>query len=107
MKPAILLLSLVLAAIMAGPAVAAPRSIADCEKIRDDDAYNRCLASFGPKRGVSRGAGKVYPYDARGGTRRVRAGRAAPVSRYRGIRIQRLKHGRVRSTISVPVRRKR
>lgn len=25
--------------------------IADCEKISAADAYNRCLASFGPKRG--------------------------------------------------------
>lgn len=27
---------------------AAPRSIDDCEKIEAADAYNRCLASFGP-----------------------------------------------------------
>jgi hypothetical protein len=27
---------------------AAPRSIRDCEKIQAADAYNRCLASFGP-----------------------------------------------------------
>jgi hypothetical protein len=27
---------------------AAPRSIKDCEKIQAADAYNRCLASFGP-----------------------------------------------------------
>lgn len=29
-------------------AVAAPRTIADCERIEAADAYNRCLASFGP-----------------------------------------------------------
>lgn len=29
-------------------ASAAPRSIKDCEKIKAADAYNRCLASFGP-----------------------------------------------------------
>jgi hypothetical protein len=29
-------------------AVAAPRTIADCEQIEAADAYNRCLASFGP-----------------------------------------------------------
>jgi len=27
---------------------AAPASINDCEKIQEADAYNRCLASFGP-----------------------------------------------------------
>ncbi len=30
-------------------AFAAPHSIADCEQIQGSDAYNRCLASFGPK----------------------------------------------------------
>ncbi|KAA2235607.1 hypothetical protein [Salinarimonas soli] len=29
----------------------APRSIADCERIKVDMAYNQCLAEFGPKRG--------------------------------------------------------
>lgn len=29
----------------------AQRSQADCDKLTNDDAYNRCLASFGPKRG--------------------------------------------------------
>ena len=31
-----------------GAAAAAPQSIGDCEKIADPDAYNRCLAAFGP-----------------------------------------------------------
>jgi len=30
------------------PCVAAPRTIEDCEKIDAADAYNNCLASFGP-----------------------------------------------------------
>ena len=38
-----------LLALLVGPAVAA--GIDDCEKISAPDAYNRCLASFGPKRG--------------------------------------------------------
>lgn len=38
-------------------AFAAPRSIADCEAIQAADAYNRCLASFGPVRG---GGGRYY-----------------------------------------------
>jgi len=43
---------------LAAPALAAPRSIADCEKIQDADAYNRCLAAFGPTRGQH---GASYP----------------------------------------------
>jgi hypothetical protein len=45
-------------AVVAQPAIAAPRSIADCERIQDPDAYNRCLASFGPTRGQH---GASYP----------------------------------------------
>jgi hypothetical protein len=32
-------------------AMAQPSSMADCERIKNDLAYNECLASFGPKRG--------------------------------------------------------
>ncbi|HEY0146559.1 MAG TPA: hypothetical protein VGB93_10525 [Methylovirgula sp.] len=32
----------------AAPLAAAPRTINDCEKIQAADAYNQCLASFGP-----------------------------------------------------------
>jgi hypothetical protein len=46
------------AALLAGKAYAAPLSIADCEAIEAADAYNRCLASFGPVRGG--GGGKYY-----------------------------------------------
>jgi hypothetical protein len=28
-----------------------PASVAECERIKNDLAYNQCLASFGPKRG--------------------------------------------------------
>jgi hypothetical protein len=35
----------------------APKSIADCEKIKGDLAYNQCLASFGPKVGERRSRG--------------------------------------------------
>src|SRR5579875_1329298 len=42
------------AALIAAPAslIAAPRTINDCEKIQAADAYNQCLALFGP---VARG----------------------------------------------------
>ena len=39
-------------------AEAAPRSIDDCEKIKEAEAYNLCLASFGPVRGQHT---KTYP----------------------------------------------
>jgi hypothetical protein len=35
----------------AAAAQSPPASMADCERIRSDLAYNQCLASFGPKRG--------------------------------------------------------
>ena len=42
----------------AAQALEAPKSVSDCERIKNDMAYNQCLASFGPKRGErgSRGA---------------------------------------------------
>jgi hypothetical protein len=36
--------------LFAGEAVAAA-SLADCDKISNDDAFNKCLASFGPRPG--------------------------------------------------------
>ena len=47
-------------AFLAVPLAAAPRSIKDCEKIQAADAYNRCLASFGPvahMHGMTSGSG--------------------------------------------------
>ncbi|QGM47422.1 hypothetical protein [Methylocystis heyeri] len=41
-------------------AFAAPRSIADCEKIEAALAYNECLASFGPAAGHSGGGAAHY-----------------------------------------------
>lgn len=41
---------------------AAPRTIDDCEKIKEADAYNLCLAGFGPTRGQHN---KSYPGMAR------------------------------------------
>ncbi len=36
---------------LAATAQPAPASPGDCERIKNDLAYNQCLASFGPKRG--------------------------------------------------------
>jgi hypothetical protein len=47
-RRAVPLLSLLGIGLLAAPLAAAPRSINDCEKIQSADAYNQCLASFGP-----------------------------------------------------------
>jgi len=47
-----------LMALVGAPSIAAPRVIDDCEAIKEADAYNNCLASFGPMRGQRT---KVYP----------------------------------------------
>jgi hypothetical protein len=39
-----------------------PKSIADCEKIKGDLAYNQCLSMFGPRVGERRARG-VAPAD--------------------------------------------
>ena len=51
-----ILTAVFVAALVAAPAQskAAPRSIDDCEKIQAADAYNQCLALFGP---LARGHG--------------------------------------------------
>jgi hypothetical protein len=58
---------LALFALLVFPAAAlaqpAPKSIADCEKIRGDLAYNQCLSMFGPRVGERRSRG-VAPADA-------------------------------------------
>ena len=42
------ILALLTSGLLATSLGAAPRTIKDCEKIQAADAYNRCLASFGP-----------------------------------------------------------
>jgi hypothetical protein len=79
--------SLVLVATLlcASVVFAAPRSIDDCEAIKEPDAYNRCLGSFGPVRGQHnshRGAGMSHGanrhgrgYPSRASAQRTRTGR--------------------------------
>jgi hypothetical protein len=81
-------------AVLAVPALAAPRSIADCEKIQEADAYNRCLAAFGPVRGQH---GATYPGVASEGGDRGSgrsAYRASP--RYGGAQVSYGRGGRMR-----------
>ena len=50
-RPHLLAASLMLAAPMAAETAAAqgtPRSMAECERLKNDLAYNQCLAMFGP-----------------------------------------------------------
>ncbi len=76
---------LALALLLAAPAAAAPRSIADCEKIQAPHAYNQCLASFGPMRG---GGGARYTAPAAEPAPAARAGaRKAAMMRQRPARI--------------------
>jgi hypothetical protein len=82
-------------AVLAVPGLAAPRSIADCEKIQDADAYNRCLASFGPTRGQH---GATYPGMAsEGGGSGKGSGRASrAASRFGGTQLSYGRGGRIR-----------
>ena len=61
-----------------GVAWAEPRSIADCERISQADAYNRCLAEFGP---AARSGGSVR--EAPAGAQEGRAS-ASPAARRNG-----------------------
>jgi hypothetical protein len=84
------------ACLLSVSAFAAPRSIDDCEAIKDADAYNRCLASFGPTRG-ERGAS--YPGVASEGARNGKAsGRSAyrPRPRFGGAQLSSGRGGRMR-----------
>ncbi len=60
-------LALLVGLLLASPALAAPRTIDDCESIKDPNAYNLCLASFGPTRGQH---GASYPGVASEGQKR-------------------------------------
>jgi hypothetical protein len=81
-------------AVLAAPARAASQSIADCEKIENADAYNRCLASFGPTRGQH---GATYPGVAsEGGHSGKASGRGVHRSPSRAARLSAGRGGRVR-----------
>ena len=98
-----LALALFVLAALAAPARAA--GIDDCEKIRDADAYNRCLAAHGP---AYRGAGvKPMAPGAQAPQRaaRGRAMRAPAPARVRGI--IRPSGGRTRMEFTVSPRGRR
>jgi hypothetical protein len=51
MKPLLTCLPLLLFPLAAAGQSSAPASVGDCERLKNDLAYNECLASFGPKLG--------------------------------------------------------
>lgn len=118
MKPLICLLLLLMPA--AAFAQDQPRSIADCETIKEDLAYNNCLASFGPKRGERRATGAAVPPDAdeqpkasrnvrvARESRRGRRGRVSATFEVRSGRIDRrsVSRGRARATRASPGRQR-
>jgi len=95
-------LAVLLASLLTQTAYAGPRTIDDCEAIKEPNAYNLCLASFGPMRGQH---GASYPgvasEGAKGGSgkaasRSVGAARGAAASRGYGAAVARTTGGRVR-----------
>lgn len=107
MKSTVLAMGLICA--LAGFASAAPQSIGDCEKIADPDAYNRCLAAFGPamrpQKFTNVPSGAATTTDAteqkvsQGGRKGGRNYRASHRGRGHGTASGR--HGRVRMEIPV------
>ena len=81
-----------LAALALAPAPAVARGIGDCEKISEPDAYNKCLASFGPARGSARKLGAA--------PRRAHHRPAGSAARRSGVTVER-KGGRVRAIIDL------
>lgn len=72
------ILLIAIAAFICAPAAAEPRSIDDCEKIKEPEAYNLCLASFGPTRSQHN---KSYPGVASEGDKAVDKNEiASPIS---------------------------
>jgi len=51
MKPLLTCLPLLLFPLAASAQSSPPASVGDCERLKNDLAYNECLASFGPKLG--------------------------------------------------------
>jgi hypothetical protein len=83
------------ATLWAPVAVAAPRTIDDCEAIKEASAYNLCLASFGPTRGQH---GATYPGVASEGAKGAPDRRDAPRAAAHGpsAQVARSHNGRIR-----------
>ncbi|MFE1601703.1 hypothetical protein [Methylobacterium sp. ID0610] len=93
---------------LAGPALAqgAPRSVADCERIRGDLAYNQCLSLFGPAapmKGAAAAAAAEARLPATTASAAVTAEDAEPAPSYRGRRRYGRRVHRGRQTASFAV----
>lgn len=106
------ILALAVGALLSGRAWAAePRTIADCEKIQAADAYNQCLAKFGPESKVKnlepekpsdfKSSGAEAAASANPLTYKARAGRGR-----HGARHQAGGGGRKRASFTVSHRRR-
>ncbi len=82
------------ALLAAGAALAAPKNIDDCEKIKEPMAYNECLASFGPTAGHT-SATKSYGPASEGEQRAARKGRKGRKMGASGGAVRGGVHGRV------------
>jgi hypothetical protein len=86
-----ILTTVFVAALVAVPALskAAPRSIDDCEKIQAADAYNQCLALFGPlarRHGAAGDGGDADRQDAAATTGNVHSDMAMAGDSHHGHR---------------------
>lgn len=73
----------------------------NCDSIKDDHAFNLCLAAQGPRRGAPRATAPAGTREAPAATRRggTRTRRASNARLRGGIVIQRTRSGRVRMII--------
>ncbi len=83
-------LGLIAAVFAATAALAAPRTIDDCEKIQAADAYNQCLASFGPA--AHEHAHSADPEGAGGSSGRMNAAADPEASHPRGSHYHHQRH---------------
>lgn len=67
-------------AAFAALAIAAPATADECDRIKDSDAFNRCLAGLGPARGAARAKGAAPPGADRARGRRLRRTAPSPFS---------------------------
>ena len=80
-----------------GAALAVPRSVSDCESLKNDLAYNQCLAMFGPEArnvGGGDGGGGGAPMATASAT----ASAADPVAAEPAVESRRGRRGRSRYT---------
>lgn len=89
----------VVAVLSVETAAAAPRTIADCEAIQAADAYNRCLASFGPAAHVRHGRSHAAAFGS------IDARRPA-YTHGSGVSVERVSKSRLRMTLTPRQRRR-